>query len=360
MSTPRAPQSTIGAGAAAATGPAIRFGPDGLLPVVIQEATTGEVLMVGFMNAAALSKTRETGRVHFWSRSRQTIWRKGETSGHEQIVGDLFINCEQNSLLIRVHQQGAVCHDGYPTCFYRQLEADDTMTIVRERAFDPARVYGNQDAMSGRGGATTAPSATVNRPSAIAGADTPDEMEPLERATRLLYGALVHLRDNDLTAVSRTSVRLRRTTDTVSLRVVQELRELAGVLEGTHRHGTLRDDVLLEGTQVLYWILLSSVRADVSWDLLRPDQALAMSDEPLDLETAGRLLRAEARDWERSPAADQDHGGRSHASLALVGRACAVVRVAGLALVEADLEEMKSRSYLAEYFERAERSQGPT
>ncbi|MGI8477734.1 MAG: phosphoribosyl-AMP cyclohydrolase, partial [Thermomicrobiales bacterium] len=120
----------------------VRFGPDGLVPATIQDVDTGAVLMVAFMNAEALARTLATGRTHFWSRSRGKLWRKGETSGHEQIVEDIHLNCKQNSLLVSVRQIGACCHDGYPTCYYRRLEADGSLTVVQDRWFDPAAVYG--------------------------------------------------------------------------------------------------------------------------------------------------------------------------------------------------------------------------
>jgi phosphoribosyl-AMP cyclohydrolase len=99
----------------------IRFGEDGLAPVVVQDTVTGDVLMLAFMNEEALRLTRETGKAHFWSRSRGTLWRKGETSGHEQLVDAIRVNCERNSLLLLVRQIGAVCHDGYSTCYYREI-----------------------------------------------------------------------------------------------------------------------------------------------------------------------------------------------------------------------------------------------
>src|SRR5262245_60940310 len=102
----------------------IRLDENGLVPVVVQDVDSGDILMMAFMNVEALEATRQTGRSHFWSRSRQKLWRKGESSGHEQIVDEILINCEQNSLLLKVRQVGAVCHDGYNTCYYRVLEPD--------------------------------------------------------------------------------------------------------------------------------------------------------------------------------------------------------------------------------------------
>jgi phosphoribosyl-AMP cyclohydrolase len=122
----------------------IRFDERGLVPVVVQEATTGALLLLAYINAEARETTRRTGRAHFWSRSRGRLWRKGERSGREQVVEALYINCEQNSLLLRVHQQGgAACHTGHRTCYYRKLAPDGSWQVVEERVFDPAQVYGH-------------------------------------------------------------------------------------------------------------------------------------------------------------------------------------------------------------------------
>ena len=119
----------------------LKFDRQGLIPVVIQDDVTSEVLMVAFMNEEALQRTRETGYTHFFSRSRNTIWRKGEQSGNVQEVRDIFVNCEENSLLIRVVQHaGAACHTGYRSCYYRRLLPDNTYETIAERVFDPAIV----------------------------------------------------------------------------------------------------------------------------------------------------------------------------------------------------------------------------
>jgi len=122
--------------------PGIRFDECGLVPVVVQEAESSAVLLLAYMNADALEATLRTGRAHFWSRSRGKLWRKGEQSGRAQIVAGLYVNCEANSLLLKVHQQGgAACHTGYPTCYYRRLASDGSWQEVEERVFDPADVY---------------------------------------------------------------------------------------------------------------------------------------------------------------------------------------------------------------------------
>src|SRR5260370_9248763 len=120
----------------------LKFDRGGLIPAVIVDDTTSEVLMMAFMNQEALQRTRETGYTHCFSRSRNTIWRKGEQSGNEQEVCAIFVNCEENSLLLRVIQHGgAACHDGYRGCYYRRLLPDGTYTTIAERVFDPATVY---------------------------------------------------------------------------------------------------------------------------------------------------------------------------------------------------------------------------
>jgi phosphoribosyl-AMP cyclohydrolase len=116
---------------------------DGLIPAVIQDYNSGRVLMVGYMNAEAFRRTVETGFATFYSRSRQKIWLKGETSGHRLIVREISTDCDRDALLIRVEPQGpGVCHNGYQSCFYRHL-GDGEWVESEPRAFDPAAVYGS-------------------------------------------------------------------------------------------------------------------------------------------------------------------------------------------------------------------------
>jgi len=96
----------------------IAFGSDGLVPAVAQHYKTGEVLMLAWMNREAIEKTLETGQVHYWSRSRQKLWRKGETSGHTQTLKEFFIDCDGDTLLLKVDQVGPACHTGEKTCFF--------------------------------------------------------------------------------------------------------------------------------------------------------------------------------------------------------------------------------------------------
>ncbi len=113
----------------------------GLIPAVVQDWKTGEVLMLAYMNAESWAKTRETGRACFWSRSRRKLWLKGETSGHVQIVKQAYLDCDSDSLLLKVEQVGgAACHTGYRSCFYRRIVRDQT-EIAGEKVFDPREVY---------------------------------------------------------------------------------------------------------------------------------------------------------------------------------------------------------------------------
>ena len=115
---------------------------NGLIPAIIQDDENKEVLMVGYMNREAVRKTLESGRVCFWSRSRQEYWIKGETSGHTQTVRTVAFDCDADALLIKVEQKGGACHIGYRSCFFREVSPDGNSTrIVGEKVFDPDAVY---------------------------------------------------------------------------------------------------------------------------------------------------------------------------------------------------------------------------
>lgn len=112
-----------------------------LLPAIAQDATTGEVLMIAYMNRDAWLKTIETKRAVYYSRSRGRLWTKGEQSGHVQEVVEIYVDCDADAILLKVRQRGdAACHKGYRSCFYRRLEGDQ-WTVVGERIFDPEAVY---------------------------------------------------------------------------------------------------------------------------------------------------------------------------------------------------------------------------
>jgi phosphoribosyl-AMP cyclohydrolase len=114
----------------------------GLVPAIIQDEHSGDILMLGFMNATALAETQRTGEVVFFSRSRNKLWKKGESSGHVLRVRDLRVDCDADALLVRVEPVGpGVCHEGYRSCFFRSLAADGIATIIAERTFSPEKIY---------------------------------------------------------------------------------------------------------------------------------------------------------------------------------------------------------------------------
>ena len=116
----------------------------GLVPVVTQDAGTGEVLMMAYMNHEAFAETLRTGLACYFSRSRNRLWRKGEESGNVQEVCAVYVDCDGDTLLLKVRQiGGAACHEGYPSCFFRRV-TDDNLQIVGQRVFDPREVYGSK------------------------------------------------------------------------------------------------------------------------------------------------------------------------------------------------------------------------
>ncbi len=114
---------------------------DGLLPAIAQDAATGQVLMLAYMNRESYDETIKTGRAVYFSRSRGKLWRKGEESGNVQEVQSVFVDCDADTILLKVNQiGGAACHEGYASCFFRQVTPDG-LQVIGDRVFDPAEVY---------------------------------------------------------------------------------------------------------------------------------------------------------------------------------------------------------------------------
>jgi phosphoribosyl-AMP cyclohydrolase len=114
---------------------------DGMLPAIAQDAQTGEVLMMAYMNPESYAETLATGRAVYFSRSRNRLWRKGEESGNVQLVRGIYLDCDRDTILLKVEQVGgAACHEGYKSCFFRQVTPDG-LKVVAERVFDPTTVY---------------------------------------------------------------------------------------------------------------------------------------------------------------------------------------------------------------------------
>ena len=295
----------------------VRFDQSPLVPAVAQDAETGAVLMVAFMNEDALRKTLETGLVHYWSRSRNELWQKGATSGNVQHLDAVYVNCDQNSLLLSVRQVGAVCHDGYPTCYYRRLNPDGTLETIADRWFDPNEIYG------------ASPSRSL--------------------LTKRWYGAYRYLKEHDLSGVSGTSKRLRDSSSNVGMRVADELEELAGVLDGTHVHRDPENDIVLEGSQTLYWLGLSAIRQDIDLASLHLDRAFARPEQVFERATAAKLLRAEAERW-RARAESAASAEEVHAAATLVAQSMWAASIDPWRAIEYDLEELRAKPYLAPYF----------
>src|SRR5262245_48701771 len=123
----------------------LKFDANGLIPAIVQDHKTGRVLMMAWMNRASLEATIKTGKTHFWSRSRQKFWMKGESSGHTQAVKDVACDCDGDTLLIQVEQVGAACHEGYRSCFYRSLEPEGSGVRTTEpQLLSPEQIYGKK------------------------------------------------------------------------------------------------------------------------------------------------------------------------------------------------------------------------
>lgn len=121
----------------------VKFNDAGLVPVIVQDAGNGDVLMMAYMNYASLEKTLVSGETWFWSRSRQEFWHKGETSGNTQKVKEVYYDCDVDTFLMKVEQKGAACHTGYRTCFHNRVNWDGSVTVVGKKLFDPDKVYGS-------------------------------------------------------------------------------------------------------------------------------------------------------------------------------------------------------------------------
>lgn len=122
----------------------LRWDVNGLIPAIVQDADNGDVLMMAWMNESALRKTLETGQTYFYSRSRKQEWHKGGSSGHIQNVVSVWIDCDADVILIKAHQIGGACHEGYRSCFFRRLDPDGGVEISSQPVFDSAKVYQNQ------------------------------------------------------------------------------------------------------------------------------------------------------------------------------------------------------------------------
>lgn len=115
---------------------------NGLLPAVVQDFTSGKVLMLAYLSEVSWEKTLQTGEAYYWSRSRQELWHKGDTSGHVQKVKEIYADCDNDTVLLKVVQMGgAACHLGYESCFHKRVDREGNVRVVGQRVFDPKKVY---------------------------------------------------------------------------------------------------------------------------------------------------------------------------------------------------------------------------
>lgn len=198
----------------------LRFGPDGLVPAVAQDARTGRVLMLAYLNPEALERTRATGEVWYWSRSRRRLWRKGEESGHVQRVREVRVDCDGDALLLLVEQTGPACHTGHPSCFFRDADGlerpdppaadvlDELARVIRERA--AARPEGSYTARLLAGGTEAiTPKITEESEELVRAARQESDVRVVEEAADLLFHSLVLLAARGL-ALDDVRAELRR------------------------------------------------------------------------------------------------------------------------------------------------------
>jgi phosphoribosyl-ATP pyrophosphohydrolase/phosphoribosyl-AMP cyclohydrolase len=208
----------------------LNFDSDGLIPAIVQDADNGEVLMMAWMNAEAIEKTVQTGLTHFFSRSRQKMWQKGESSGHVQEVVEVLFDCDADCLLVKANQKVAACHTGHRSCFYQTLEGG----TVSEAVFDAGQVYGDKDSR-----------------------------EAFDR----LFGVIADRKKNP-EANSYTSQLFTGGIEAIGAKVVEEAGEL---VEAAHGKGP--EEVIHEAADLIYhaWVLLAE--AGVSPEQVREELA---------------------------------------------------------------------------------------
>ena len=302
----------------------LKFDRQGLIPAVIQDESDGQVLMVAFMNEEALRLTRATGYTHLFSRSRNTIWRKGEESGHVQEVHAIYVNCEENSVLLKVAQLGAgACHTGHRSCYYRRLLEDGGYETIEEPAFDPDAVYAH--------------AVPVQTPAPLA----EEERQQLENDMRRLYSAYIFLRDHDMSTESNTSRLLQeQSIEYLVGRLGDELQELADVQTGTHIHTNRQSDTILEASQVGYWLMLLAATRNVKYDAVRPHEAILAGYEtpvPQTLEQDQECLSLLISE---NPVEIVQGLARGFTT---IGRTCAEAGVSPLAPAEYDMAQMRRK-----------------
>lgn len=201
----------------------LKFDRDGLIPAIVQDEESGRVLMMAYMNREALAKTLASGETWFWSRSRQKLWHKGETSGHVQKVVEVYTDCDRDTLLLKVRQKGAACHEGYFSCFHYRAGEEGQWEVTEQRQFDPQEVYGERE----EGKQTAGPEIIAE-----------------------LYG-IIKDRQEKRPAGSYTAKLFNKGPDKILEKLGEEVVEL--IIEAKNRD---REEVVEEAADVLYHLLV--------------------------------------------------------------------------------------------------------
>ncbi|MEW6446816.1 MAG: bifunctional phosphoribosyl-AMP cyclohydrolase/phosphoribosyl-ATP diphosphatase HisIE [Bacillota bacterium] len=221
-----------------------KFNADGLIPVIVQDNRTNEVLMMAYMNREALAKTLSSGETWFFSRSRQELWHKGETSGNVQEVDEVYFDCDADTLLIKVRQHGAACHQGYKSCFHYRIEPDGRVGLVGELVFNPAEVYGDKGPPP-----ETRPRPKETKPVCICGSSILEEV----------YEVILDRKHNRVPG-AYTSYLFDKGLDTMLQKLGEESTEV--LIASKNRK---REEVIKESADVIYhlMVLLAAEGIDV-------------------------------------------------------------------------------------------------
>jgi phosphoribosyl-AMP cyclohydrolase len=321
----------------------LKFDEQGLVPAIIVDDASGDVLMMAYMNEEAFHLTRETGEVHFFSRSRQALWHKGEQSGNIQQVRDIMVNCEGNSLLVRVTQYGgAACHEGYRSCYYRRLLPDDNYETIAERVFDPADVYIDETSA-----ATPANNVQSQEIATVEDSEETPVLHLLEQSLRQLYSVYQLLRDEDKTSESNTSRLLHQDSRAYLLsRLADEFHELVGVQTGEHVHKDRPTDTQLEGSQVGYWLFLLAATDRLSYDQFAPHAFLLRGYTGNDTQDDVQAKRQQCLALLATNEPEQVIQGLQ-IGFSIIGWACSVADISPIAPVEYDLAQMRRKGLLS-------------
>ena len=218
----------------------LKFDRDGLIPAVIQDAESGEVLMLAYMNREAVAKSLETGVTHFWSRSRQKLWRKGETSGHVQTIVNSYYDCDADTLLFQVEQTGAACHTGHHSCFYRGIDKEHGGIAVSDKTKKPDNAAEDGEAYE----ASKVPEAASNKAAIL----------------KELYDVVTERRDHPREG-SYTNYLFTKGLDKILKKVGEESAEV--IIAAKNRS---REEVTYEVSDLIYHLTVLLVEQGVTLD----------------------------------------------------------------------------------------------